>query len=103
MSVLLASGNAPIEVLCDGLTVVNNGPGTVYYGATRNVSTTTNSGSISSGGSVGLLGAQFFITSSSAELALNPTASYPKSLSYIDARDHGVRADGRFTVDVVST
>ena len=79
-------GNAPIGYLCDGGTVKNYGPATVYYADNPNVSSTLYEGSIAPGASVASLdGVQFFFTDSGrAKLSVYPTPPpTPGSLSQL--------------------
>lgn len=60
----IRSSEAPAEVRCDGATVTNQGPATVYYSDSQDVSSTLYEGSLASGASATLDGMQFFVVAS---------------------------------------
>lgn len=61
-----------MEIACDSQTVINDGPDSVYYSDTNDVTTTSYEGTVASGGSTVLEGTQWFVTTGRAQVRCPP-------------------------------
>lgn len=77
----------PVQVACDGAALKNNGPSTVYYADTPDVTTASYDGSLTSGSTVVLDGNQWFVVAAGAraELAIVAAASPAAATVNVDS------------------